>query len=282
MSSSGNVKKPRPKRKGRPRPLPPDVTARNLAIEKQRREALNENFLELARMLPNLASARRLTKVLIVNASVEHVRQQRTMCLAAAQDMHDVLAENNRLVAEVNAWRAQFGEHGAPPAQLKPMTESMIQLEEVKNQVFGTFNAGFGDNWVEDTSQSQPNAGAELPGTMQQVDGSYAAFEPQTEVILPPDDIHTNTEALAPTMLSGHPYQEPQINPELYMGTTASHSSMAYSNTFEPALSEQMIAEMYTQPLLDSTSLYWSPGLGINANLGLLHDENGDAQRCIA
>jgi hypothetical protein len=44
MPDSGIVK-PRPKRKGRPRPLPPDVTARNLAIEKQRREALNENFV---------------------------------------------------------------------------------------------------------------------------------------------------------------------------------------------------------------------------------------------
>jgi hypothetical protein len=33
------------KKKGQPRPLPPDVTARNLAIEKQRREVLNENFL---------------------------------------------------------------------------------------------------------------------------------------------------------------------------------------------------------------------------------------------
>ncbi|KAM0229479.1 hypothetical protein ACHAP5_011649 [Fusarium lateritium] len=276
------VKKPRPKRKGRPRPLPPDVTARNLAIEKQRREALNENFLELARMLPSLASTRRLTKVLIVNASVEHVRQQRTLCLDAAQDMQDVLAENNRLVAEVNAWRAQFGEQGVPPAQLKPMTGAMSQLAEVKNHVFGIFNAGFGDNWVEDASQSQPNVGVKLPGTMQQVDGSYTAFEPQAEVIPPPDDTQTNIEVLAPTLLSGHTYQEPQINPELYMGTTASHSAMTHLDTFEPVLSEQMIAEMYTQPLLDSNSLYWSPGLGINANLGSFHDDNGDTQRCIA
>lgn len=28
----------------RPRPLPPDVNARNLAIEKQRREDMNEKF----------------------------------------------------------------------------------------------------------------------------------------------------------------------------------------------------------------------------------------------
>jgi len=37
---SGNAKRPI-----RQRPLPPDVNTRNLAIEKQRREALNENFL---------------------------------------------------------------------------------------------------------------------------------------------------------------------------------------------------------------------------------------------
>lgn len=37
--------KPKVKKWSRPRPLPPDVTARNLAIEKYRREELNDSFL---------------------------------------------------------------------------------------------------------------------------------------------------------------------------------------------------------------------------------------------
>lgn len=45
MFNAGITKNSRPKRKNRPRPLPPDVTARNLAIEKQRRGELKEDFL---------------------------------------------------------------------------------------------------------------------------------------------------------------------------------------------------------------------------------------------
>ncbi|KAL2839659.1 hypothetical protein BJY01DRAFT_250388 [Aspergillus pseudoustus] len=93
--------------------------ARNLAIEKQRREALNEDFFgtyaahiyslitylsthptpfvdtaqeDLARLVPGLAHVRRLTKVLIVNESNRHFRQQREMCIAAARDMQALLA----------------------------------------------------------------------------------------------------------------------------------------------------------------------------------------------
>lgn len=41
----------RNRKSSRLRPLPPEVNARNLAIEKQRREALNEKFL--VRVLPS-------------------------------------------------------------------------------------------------------------------------------------------------------------------------------------------------------------------------------------
>ncbi|KAJ4118946.1 hypothetical protein NW768_010688 [Fusarium equiseti] len=161
MSNAGVTKPQKPKRKGRPRPLPPDVTARNLAIEKQRRGEMNENFLELARMLPNIASARRLTKVLIVNKSIEHVRQQRELCLAADRDMQDLLAENRRLVDQINAMRVQVNGPGVMPMEAKPVTETMKQLAETKNQVFGTFAAGFGDKWVEKASQSHSQSQTE-------------------------------------------------------------------------------------------------------------------------
>ncbi|WZH49940.1 uncharacterized protein QYS62_011166 [Fusarium acuminatum] len=248
MPDSGSVKKSRPKRKGRPRPLPPHVMARNLAIEKQRREALNENFVELARILPNLASARRLTKVLIVNASVEHVRQQRALCLAAAQDMQDFVSENNWLVAEVNAWRTQFGGPGASLVPVKPMTEAMVQLSEVKNQVFGTFNAGFGDNWVEDNSQSQPSVGVELPGVMQQVDSSYTAFEPPTDVNLLPQHMPTNVETLAPNLLPSSIPPDHDINPERYLGPLL-HSSMTHLDMLDPLTTQLLQQDEQTSGL---------------------------------
>ena len=45
MSNQSSTKSGNAKRQTRQRPLPPNVTARNLAIEKHRREALNEDFL---------------------------------------------------------------------------------------------------------------------------------------------------------------------------------------------------------------------------------------------
>ena len=109
-------------------------------------------------MLPNIASARRLTKVLIVNKSIEHVRQQRELCLAADRDMQDLLAEKRRLIDQINAIRVQVNGPAVVPMEVKPVTETMKQLAETKNQVFGTFAAGFGDKWVEKASQSQSQA----------------------------------------------------------------------------------------------------------------------------
>ena len=45
MSNQSSAKSGNAKKQTRQRPLPPNVTARNLAIEIQRREALNEDFL---------------------------------------------------------------------------------------------------------------------------------------------------------------------------------------------------------------------------------------------
>jgi regulator of replication initiation timing len=210
-------------------------------------------------MLPNLASARRLTKVLIVNASVEHVRQQRALCLAAAQDMQNFVAENNRLVAEVNAWRTQFGEPGAPLTQVNLMTEAMMQLAEVKNHVFGTFNAGFGDNWVENASQSQPNTSIELHDTMQSVDNPYLALGQQTDVNLPPQHMQTNVETLAPNPLSSSPPLDHDINPERHLGPLL-HSSMTHLDMFDP-LTTQLLQEEDEQ-----TSGRWVNWLDIDVN----------------
>ncbi|KAF4993188.1 hypothetical protein FGRMN_6673 [Fusarium graminum] len=225
-SNPGIAKKSRPKRKGRPRPLPPDVTARNLAIEKQRREAFNENFLELARMLPSLASARRLTKVLIVNASLEHVRQQRALNLAAAQDMQEFLEENHRLISEVNTLRAQVGGPEMPLAQAKPTTQAMVQLAETKNHVFGTFNAGFGDNWADNAPQHQLGTSNDAYGIVPSVNNSDAVLDQPSTINLPLEEMQTHIETLAPVPLPIPSHTESQANPGPYMDETAEPTSM--------------------------------------------------------
>ncbi|KAL4965779.1 basic helix-loop-helix domain-containing protein [Aspergillus stella-maris] len=149
-NQEGRVKK----RRGRPRPLPPHVNARNLATEKRRREELNEDLVNLARLLPGLANARRLSKVSIIQESVRHLRQQRDMCLAAAQEMEEVIAENSRLVAQLNALSATGWGSLLPNATQRPVTEPMLRLMAVKDEVYGTFPAGFGDNWAHNSSPS--------------------------------------------------------------------------------------------------------------------------------
>ena len=78
--------------------------------------------------------------------------------MAAAQDMEDLLAENQQLVSELNTLRSQVGVPGMPLLQPRPVTEAMVQLKGVKDQVFGTFPAGFGDNWSFESPETQPTS----------------------------------------------------------------------------------------------------------------------------
>lgn len=100
----------------------------------------------MARLVPSLACAPRLNKVVIVNKTVEHLQEQRNMCIAAGQDMQDLLEENRRLVSEITALRAQVGTTSPFLVEPKPVTTAMARLMGVENEVLGTFPDGFYDN----------------------------------------------------------------------------------------------------------------------------------------
>ncbi|KAG9252356.1 uncharacterized protein F5Z01DRAFT_676234 [Emericellopsis atlantica] len=144
--SQSNVKAKR-KSKPRPRPLPPNVTARNLALEKKKRGEMNEQFLAMARLVPALAHAHKLNKVLIVNETVQHLRDQRAMCITAARDVQSTLSENRLLRAELDALCRETGRQ--PPAaclQDPPTSDALSELLSVEMQPLGTFSAGFGES----------------------------------------------------------------------------------------------------------------------------------------
>ncbi|CEJ58074.1 hypothetical protein PMG11_06745 [Penicillium brasilianum] len=159
MASQFTPHQSKPKRRGRPRPLPPDVNARNLALEKGRREDMKKDLLELARLVPALAPVRRLSKTIVVKEGLQHFKKQRAMCLSAAGDMRDLIAENHRLIAELNELRFLAGERDLPPLEPKPVSEAMIQLMNVPNEICGTFPAGFGDNWAYESHDVRPDQG---------------------------------------------------------------------------------------------------------------------------
>ncbi|EWZ32497.1 hypothetical protein BFJ70_g14454 [Fusarium oxysporum] len=280
MSNAGITKTSRPKRKNRPRPLPPDVTARNLAIEKQRRGELKEDFMELARLLPNLTNTRRLTKVLIVNKSIEHVRQQRELCIAAASDMQEVVDQNHQLIAEVNALRAQIEGPSMPQVQVKPMTQAMTQLAETKNHVFGTFPAGFGDNWAEEYSQVQHETTREAGFSS---DNSYAPPVLQTDVNITPDTIQSSLET-TPGSVPISAYQEPQVNFNLCLNTAA-EPSFPFPDLLGPShsyLDDPLMASFWTQGVVDEGSA-WAGGLSGSEISSFVQNGTGDneLQSCI-
>ncbi|KAK4500948.1 hypothetical protein PRZ48_006754 [Zasmidium cellare] len=130
------------KKKPRQRPLPPDVTSRNLAIEKRRRQDQNRTFLDLARCLPKLASTKRLTKNLIVGESLQHHRRQRSMCIAAGRELRELLSAHNNAVLELNMLKSQLG----MPLGNGPWTPftALTSLMDVENQPCGEFPDGFG------------------------------------------------------------------------------------------------------------------------------------------
>lgn len=99
----------------------------------------------MARLVPSLERAPRLNKVVIVNKTVEHLQEQRNMCMAAGRDMQDLLAENRRLVSELSALRAQVGSTSTFPVEPRPITPAMEKLLGVENQLLGACPTGFED-----------------------------------------------------------------------------------------------------------------------------------------
>lgn len=67
------------------------------------------------------------------------------MCLAAAEEIQELLAERDELLDEINRWRVASG---APitPREARPVGENLWKLLDVRNETFGTFPNGFGEN----------------------------------------------------------------------------------------------------------------------------------------
>ncbi|KAH7055758.1 hypothetical protein B0J12DRAFT_429662 [Macrophomina phaseolina] len=155
---------PNKNKKKRIRVFTPDDRASHRVIEKQRREALNERFIQLARLLPGLASHHRLSKSIIVNESIAHHKKQRAERLAAAREIRCFLAEREDLLAEVNSWRTRFGPIGAELRQGQPLSENARDLLKVEDEVFGKFPNGFGDNRPSDEEAESYHDAGEITG----------------------------------------------------------------------------------------------------------------------
>lgn len=208
------------------------------------------------------------------------MRQQRELCIAAASDMQEVVDQNHQLVAEVNALRAQIEGPSMPQAQVKPMTQAMTQLAETKNHVFGTFPAGFGDNWAEEYSQVQHETTREAGFSS---DNSYAPPVLQTDVNITPDTIQSSLET-TPGSVPISAYQEPQVNFNLCLNTAA-EPNFPFPDLLGPShsyLDDPLMASFWTQGVVDEGSA-WAGGLSGSEISSFVQNGTGDneLQSCI-
>jgi hypothetical protein len=97
------------------------------AVERQRRETLNGRFLDLAALLPNLASVRRPSKSAIVNSSIALVHSMRRARATSARELRLLKLEADALRAEVNQWRERAG-MGLTPIEEPPRSREFEEL----------------------------------------------------------------------------------------------------------------------------------------------------------
>lgn len=80
--------------------------------------------------------------MLIVRESIRQLRQQHTLCRTAAQDLQNLLAENSRLIFELNAMRTRIGGPEAALYVPKPISVTPDQLSEFNQEIIEENPAG--------------------------------------------------------------------------------------------------------------------------------------------
>lgn len=146
------------------------------------------------------------------------------MCIAAAQDMQELLAENQRLVSEINGLHSGQGASRAPPALVKPVSEAMAQLMGVQYEDLGIFPAGFGDNWANNLSRHLPvrneadGLGAEPRSPLHD---TFAPNELQSPS--PYESTLSSNRRLSPAIFCGGMAQQGPLLESWYEGSTLEH-----------------------------------------------------------
>ena len=90
-----------------------DKRATHNAVERKRRESLNDRFLELARVLPSTASLKRPSKAVVISKALDYVYE-------TVNRERALIQENNDLRVEVDQLRASLGLPRLPPPQPLP------------------------------------------------------------------------------------------------------------------------------------------------------------------
>lgn len=126
------------KNKPRKRVNTAEKRASHNLVERQRREQLNGRFLDLARLLPSLATQKRPSKSAIVNGSIHHLTDQRNARLIAARELRALFNESQEMLKELNEYRIQAGKESKTSMG---WTGGMQEVVKVEDETFGTFTS---------------------------------------------------------------------------------------------------------------------------------------------
>ena len=157
------------------------------------------NWLQdLACLIPNLAPANRLSKSLIVKESIDYLRTQRGVRLAAATEVRQLLADYDALRVEINNWRSLYHPGGVQEVQARPVNNALQDLLEVDQEVFGKFPGGFGDNGTgdehdEDHGDIAHNGWRECDTNIEIPNANPSALFPESDAVALCDPIEGNS-----------------------------------------------------------------------------------------
>jgi hypothetical protein len=209
------------KNKPRKRVNTAEKRASHNLVERQRREQLNGRFLDLARLLPSLATQKRPSKSAIVNGSITHLTNQRNARLIAAKELRALFIENQDMLKELNDYRVQTGKDAKVSMGWTTGMEEVVKVEE---ETFGTFTSfdedGDGDDGP-DQEEFEAKAETDL-GAVYDLNATQAAMT------------YDGTGSLPPSMLGAY-------HAGMYMRPTVKHEQdlsrfPAYLNR-QPSLS---------------------------------------------
>lgn len=97
----------------------------------------------------------------IVNQAIEHLREQRDLCGAAAREMQELRAENERLAAQVSLLRRPSTAVPAASAPVRPVSATMARLLDVSQLGSGTATLRDAHEGPEPRGKTMPPAAVE-------------------------------------------------------------------------------------------------------------------------
>jgi len=244
------------------------------AVERIRREALNARFLDLAAVLPNLASVRRPSKSSIVNSSIAYIHASRRHRFLAAQQLRMLATECDSLRRDANEWRARAGAMRLDTPS-RGDSFSMVLGEELYYEV-GDFQGACEEEDVDEYNVSA-TPGYRMEDEMmrlQMLQAQQQAESPFAHNVSPmPPHAHS---APHPRSTSGSPhghsiadayaYAVPAVHPQPHVQSPMIASPTSYDNYDQQLQLQQLIMQqetdekwVYTQQMMHAQGALETP-----------------------